>query len=71
MAYIDDMLVYSKSEEAHEEHMKLVINLLKGHKLYGKLSTCQLWTTKVEFFGNVINNQGLAIDLGKVRAILD
>jgi hypothetical protein len=69
--FIDDILVYSKSEAEHEKHLKLVLQRLREHKLYAKLSKCEFWIDKVPFLGHVISKGGIAMDPGKVKDVLD
>nr|GEV20468.1 putative reverse transcriptase domain-containing protein [Tanacetum cinerariifolium] len=57
---IDDILIYSKNKQEHEEHLKLILELLKKEELYAKFSKCEFWIPKVQFLGHVINSQGLA-----------
>jgi hypothetical protein len=49
MVFIDDILVYSRSEEEHEEHLRSVLQKLRGHRLYAKLSKCEFWMKQVSF----------------------
>jgi hypothetical protein len=69
--FIDDILVYSKSEAEHEKHLKLVLQRLREHKLYAKLSKCEFWIDVVPFLGHVISKGGIAVDPGKVKDVLD
>jgi hypothetical protein len=69
--FIDDILVYSKSEAKHEKHLKLVLQRLREHKLYAKLSKCEFWIGEVPFLGHVISTGGIAVDPGKVKDVLD
>ncbi len=71
VVFVDDILVYSKDEETHKEHLRMVLGLLQEHKFYGKLSKCKFWTEEIVFLGHVINNQGLIVDPEKVISILD
>nr|GEU88998.1 putative reverse transcriptase domain-containing protein [Tanacetum cinerariifolium] len=57
--FINDILIYSKSKQEHEEHLKLILELLKKKKLYAKFSKCEFWIPKVQFLGHVIDSQGL------------
>nr|GEX29224.1 RNA-directed DNA polymerase [Tanacetum cinerariifolium] len=57
---IDDILKYSKSKQEHEEHLKLILELLKKEQLYAKFLKCKFWIPKVQFIGHTINSQGLA-----------
>jgi hypothetical protein len=69
--FIDDILVYSKSEAEHEKHLRLVLQRLREHKLYAKLSKCEFWIDEVPFLGHVISKEGIAVDPGKVNDVLD
>nr|CAE02128.2 OSJNBa0035M09.12 [Oryza sativa Japonica Group] len=57
VVFIDDILIYSKSEEEHEQHLRLVLEKLKEHQLYAKFSKCDFWLTEVKFLGHVITAQ--------------
>ena len=69
MIFIDDILVYSRSEEEHEEHLRVVLQTLKEHKLYAKFSKCDFWLDKVTFLGHIISKNGLEVDPEKVEAV--
>ncbi|GJR30638.1 putative reverse transcriptase domain-containing protein [Tanacetum coccineum] len=60
IVFIDDILIYSKDEKEHKEHLKAVLELLKKEKLYAKFSKCGFWISKVHFLGHVIDSRGLA-----------
>lgn len=53
VVFIDDILVYSKSEEDHAEHMRIVLRTLKEKKLFDKLSKCEFWLREGSFLGHV------------------
>ena len=55
--FIDDILIYSKSDEEHAEHLRVVLELLKEKKLYAKLSKCEFWLDEVSFLGHVISKE--------------
>nr|GFA04882.1 hypothetical protein [Tanacetum cinerariifolium] len=57
--FIDDILIYSKDEKEHEEHLKAILELLKKDELYAKFSKCEFWFPKVQFLGHMIDMQGL------------
>ncbi|WVZ87893.1 hypothetical protein U9M48_034468 [Paspalum notatum var. saurae] len=67
--FIDDILIYSKTEEEHEEHLRLVLQKLREHKLYAKFSKCDFWIEEVKFLGHVISNEGIAVDQSKVSEV--
>jgi hypothetical protein len=70
VVFIDDILVYSKDEEEHEEHLRLVLQKLRDNQLYAKLSKCEFWLNEVSFLGHVITGGGIAVDPGKVKDVL-
>src|SRR5262249_13705359 len=67
--FIDDILVYSKSQEEHEEHLAVVLQTLRENQLYAKLSKCEFWLDKVGFLGHVISKEGIQVDPQKVEAV--
>nr|GFC43081.1 putative reverse transcriptase domain-containing protein [Tanacetum cinerariifolium] len=58
IVFINDILIYSKNEQEHGEHLKLFLELLKREKLYAKFSKCEFWIHKVQFLGHVIDSRG-------------
>ena len=62
VVFIDDILVYSKNEEDHKEHLRLVHGKLREHQLYAKFSKCEFWLNEVGFLGHVISGEGIAVD---------
>jgi hypothetical protein len=71
MVFIDDILVYSKSMEEHEEHLQVMLQQLQDHHLYTKFSKCEFWINEVPFLGDVISLEGIVVDPSKVRDVLD
>nr|GFB32099.1 reverse transcriptase domain-containing protein [Tanacetum cinerariifolium] len=69
--FIDDILIYSKNEKEHKEHLKAILELLKKEKLYAKYSKCKFWIPKVQFLGHVIDSQGIQVDPAKIESIKD
>ena len=70
VVFIYDILTYSKSEEAHTEHLRIVLQVLKEKKLYAKLSKCEFWLKEVSFLGHVISGSGIVVDPPKVDVVL-
>jgi hypothetical protein len=68
--FIDDILVYSRSKEAHEGHLRLVLQKLRDHMVYAKLSKCEFWLKQVAFLGHVISKGGIYVDPSKVQDVL-
>jgi hypothetical protein len=71
VVFIDDILVFSKKEEEHEEHLWLVLEKLWEHKLYAKFSKCEFWLKEVAFLGHVLSEGGVSVDPGKVKDVLE
>nr|GEW55172.1 putative reverse transcriptase domain-containing protein [Tanacetum cinerariifolium] len=69
IVFIDDILIYSKNEQEHGEHLKLILALLKKEKLYAKFSKCKFWIPKVQFLGHVIDSLGIYVDPAKIESI--
>ncbi|GJR77154.1 putative reverse transcriptase domain-containing protein [Tanacetum coccineum] len=69
IVFIDDILVYSKDEEEHEKHLKIILELLKKERLYAKFSKCDFWLDSVKFLGHVIDRSGVHVDPAKIEAI--
>jgi hypothetical protein len=71
MVFIDDILVYSKSKEEHEEHLQIVLQWLREHHLYSKFSKCEFWIKEVLFLCHVVSLEGITVDPTKVKEVLD
>ena len=71
MVFIDDILIYSKTEEEHAEHLHTVLETLRKHKLYAKFSKCEFWLEKVAFLGHMVSTGGISVDPEKIQAIID
>jgi hypothetical protein len=68
---IDDILIFSKMEEEHEKHLRLILEKRRSNQLYAKFSKCELWLTEVAFLGHVISARGVSVDPDKVRDVLN
>jgi len=71
VVFIDDILIYSKTEEEHAQHLHIVLQRLREHQLYAKFSKCDFWLKEVPFLGHVITPEGISIDPSKVQDVLD
>ncbi|GJU53397.1 putative reverse transcriptase domain-containing protein [Tanacetum coccineum] len=71
IVFIGDILIYSKRKQEHEEHLKLILELLKKEELYAKFSKCEFWIPKVQFLSHVIDSMGIHVDTAKIESIID
>ena len=71
VVYLDDILIYSKNEEEHAEHLRLVLMKLREHRLYAKFSKCEFWLPEVTYLGHVISGKGIAVNPERVQAVLN
>jgi hypothetical protein len=71
VVFIDDILIFLKTEAEHEMHLRLVLEKLRAHQLCAKFSKCEFWLSKVAFLGHVISAGGVSMDPDKVEDILD
>ena len=70
VVFVDDILIYSQSEVEHEDHLRIVLQLLRDHQLYSKFNKCEFWLTKVGFLGHMVSSSGVSVDLRKVEAMM-
>ena len=68
---MDDILIYSPSEEEHKEHLRVVLELLRAHKLYAKFGKYEFWLREVKFLGHVVSGEGVFVDSSKIEAVQD
>jgi len=71
IVFIDDILVYSENEGDHAEHLRIVLNRLRDHKLYAKFSKCEFWLKRVPFLGHIMSEDGISVDPNKVQEVMD
>ena len=69
LVFLDDILVYSKNEEEHEEHLRLTLQFLREHQLYAKLSKCDFYRDRIQYLGHIISEEGISVDPDKIEAI--
>ena len=68
--FVDDIFIYSQSEEKQEDHLRVVLQLLRDHQLYIKFSKCEFWLTEVRFFGHVVSTIGVSVEPEKVEPVM-
>jgi hypothetical protein len=69
IVFLDDILVYSKTEEEHEQHLRMVLQVLREHQLYEKLGKCSFYQRQIHYLGHIISEEGISMDSEKVKAI--
>ena len=71
VVFINDILVYSKNEEKHEQHLRIVLQTLREKQLYAKLSKCDFWLKEVFFLGHIVSAEGIKVDPAKIEVIVN
>ncbi|GKC39924.1 putative reverse transcriptase domain-containing protein [Tanacetum coccineum] len=69
IVFIDDILIYLKSKEEHEVHLKLILELLEREKLFGKFSKCEFWLQEVRFLEHIVNSEGIHVDPSNIEEV--
>ena len=70
VVFVDDIMIYSKSEEEHEDHLRVVLQVLRDHHLYVKFSKCEFWLTEVKFLGHIVSASSVLVNPMKVEAVM-
>ena len=71
LVFLDGILIYSKNEEEHEEHLRLKLQFLREHRLYAKLSKCDFYKDIIQYLGHIISDEGIPVDPEKTEAIMN
>ena len=71
LVFIDDILVYSRNEVEHEDHIRNILKILKEHQLYAKLSKCDFYKKEVRYLWHVTLEKEISVDPSKIKAILE
>jgi hypothetical protein len=66
---LDDILIYSKFEEEHEHHLRLVFQVMREHHLYAKLNKCSFYQDKIHYLGNIIYEEGILVDPDNIETV--
>ena len=67
---VDDILIYSQSEREHEDHLRIILQFLREHRLYAKFNKCEFWLNEVRFLGHVVSTSSVSVDPKKVEAVM-
>jgi hypothetical protein len=70
VVFIDDIMIFSKNEEEHDEHLRLVLQKLRENQLYAMQRKCEFWLKEVSFLGHIISEGGISVDPSKVKSVL-
>ena len=71
VVFVDDILVYSRNEQVHEQHLKLTLQTLREKKLYAKLNKCDFWLKEVSFLGHIVYAEGIRVDPAKIEVVVN
>jgi hypothetical protein len=71
LVFIDDILIYSKNREEHEEHLRLVLQVLRENQLYAKFNKCDFFQNKIHYLRYVLSEEGVVVDPDKIRSIME
>ena len=68
---IDDILVYSKDQESHDTHLRVVLETLRKKQLYAKVSECEFWLNEVSFLGHIVSKEGIRVNPKKIEVVVE
>jgi hypothetical protein len=71
LVFIDDILIYSMNREEHEEHLRIVLQVLREHQPYAKFSKCDFFQKQIHYLGHVLYEEGVVVDPDKIRSIME
>ena len=71
LVFIDNILVYSKNKEEHEEHLRIVLQVLREHRFYAKFSKYDFYQPQIQYLGHIISKAGIAVDQENIWPIKD
>ena len=70
VVFVDNILIYSMFEEEHKDHLRIILQVLRGHQFYAKFRKCEFWLTEVKFLGHVESASSVLVDLKKVEVVM-
>ena len=70
IVFIDDILVYSKTHEQHEEQVREVLETLRWERLFAKFTECEFWLSEVQFFGHLVNQKSILVNPAKIEVVM-
>jgi hypothetical protein len=71
IVFLDDILVYFKSEEEHEQHLRMVLQVIREHQLYAKLRKCSFYQKQIHYLGHIISKDEIVVDPENIEAIIE
>ena len=71
VVFIDDILLYSRDEQEHEQHLRIILQTLREKKLYAKLSKCDFWLKEFSFLGHIVATEGIRVDPAKIEVVVN
>jgi hypothetical protein len=71
VVFINNILIFSKNEEEHDNHLHMILRKLRENQLYAKLNKCEFWLKEVSFLGHIISEGGISVDPSKVKGVLN
>ena len=71
VVFIADILIYSKNEQQHDEHLRIVLQVLREQQLYAKFNKCDFFEDKIQYLGHVVSKDGISVDPDKVKSIME
>ena len=71
LVFLDDIIIYSKNEEDHEEHLRYTLQLFREHKFYAKLSKCDFYKYRIHYLGHIILDEVIFVDPEKIEAVMN
>ena len=70
VVFVDDILIYSKGRAEHEQHLQLVLQVLRENQLYAKLEKCDFWLQEIQFLEHMVSKEGISVDPAKVEVVM-